>query len=63
MLRGLPAPIQRQKVRAEANISETIRKDWSEAPEQVKQFWPASRKGNQKGRVIPYHQPLARGAM
>ncbi|MDX5384049.1 MAG: hypothetical protein LPK16_13470 [Rhodobacterales bacterium] len=59
----LPAARARNEARAEANISETIRKDWAEAPEQVKRFWAVRSAPPQGFGIIPYHDALARGAL
>jgi hypothetical protein len=53
----------RNEARAEANISETIRKDWAEAPAQVKRFWSVRSAPPQGFGIIPYHAALARGAL
>ncbi|MFD1195841.1 hypothetical protein ACFQ3C_14300 [Seohaeicola saemankumensis] len=58
-----PAVWTRKQARAEANITETIRKDWAEAPKQVKRFWIARSARVQGSTVILYHDALAKGAL
>ena len=51
------------QTRTEANIFETIRKDWAEAQGRVKQFQAGLRAVRQGLHVILYHGPLANDAM